>query len=72
MLSNWWLTSKSTRQLRYADVNALLGYYLGCIVRHQQLRKYISNERNSFEHLRTLLIKRAKLEKADKEVSHAA
>ena len=55
-----------TGHLEDKDVDALLGYYLGCIRRHAELRQYIKDKRKSFEHLRALL------DKLPRENPHAA
>jgi hypothetical protein len=48
-----------TKQLTYEDADALLDYYLGCILRHAELRDYINDDSKSFGYLKKLLVKRS-------------
>lgn len=47
-----------TGQLKPEDVDALLGYYLGCFRHHFALCAYITKEGNSFGNLKKLLDRR--------------
>jgi len=49
---------KDSRQLRDSEVEALFGYYLDCLNRHERIRKYINDTANGYEKLRALLKKR--------------
>ena len=46
---------ESSTQIQWGDVQAIFCYYLRCLKRHAVLLNYISNEANSYEHLKRLL-----------------
>jgi len=49
---------KTTKQLGNSEVEALFGYYLSCLNRHADVRKYILNLENGYEGLAKLIGKR--------------
>lgn len=49
---------KSSRQLKDSEIEALFGYYLDCLNRHDQVKVYISNPKNGYEGLAKLLATR--------------
>jgi hypothetical protein len=46
---------QSSKQLSYRDVQAMFGYYLGCLRRHKELVAYIYDKDKGFEYLRKIL-----------------
>jgi len=46
------------KEIRSADVNTLFEYYIECMLRHDDVVKYINDPKNGFEYLRKLLAKR--------------
>lgn len=46
---------KVSKQLSEQDVQALFGYYLGCLRRHQAIVEYIEKDENGFDYLRDFL-----------------
>jgi hypothetical protein len=46
---------KSSKQLKDSEIDALFGYYLDCLNRHDRVKKYISNPENGYEGLASLL-----------------
>jgi hypothetical protein len=48
---------RASKQLSEKDVQALFGYYIDCLKKHQATMAYISDSRNGFEHLRKLLVR---------------
>jgi uncharacterized protein YdiU (UPF0061 family) len=49
---------KTTKQLKDSEVEALFGYYLDCLNRHDRVKQYISNPENGYEGLAKLLAAR--------------
>ena len=49
---------KISRQLKDSEIEALFGYYLDCLNRHDRLKRYISNSDNGYEGLAKLLASR--------------
>ena len=47
---------KASRQLKDSEIEALFGYYLNCLKRHDRVKQYISNPENGYEGLAKLLI----------------
>ena len=46
---------KTSKQLKDSEINALFGYYLDCLNRHDRVKQYISNPENGYEGLTNLL-----------------
>ena len=46
---------KSSKQLKNSEIDALFGYYLDCLNRHDRVKQYISNPENGYEGLANLL-----------------
>jgi len=46
---------KSSKQLKDSEIDALFGYYLDCLNRHDRVKQYISNPENGYEGLANLL-----------------
>ena len=46
---------QSSKQLSYTDVQAMFGYYLGCLRRHKEVVEYIYNKDKGLEYLRKIL-----------------
>lgn len=46
---------RASRQLRDSEIEALFGYYLDCLNRHDRVKQYILNPENGFEGLAKLL-----------------
>jgi|SRR5690349_21328061 len=46
---------KTSKQLKDSEINALFGYYLDCLNRHDRVKQYISNPENGYEGLANLL-----------------
>lgn len=46
---------KTSRQLKDSEIDALFGYYLDCLKRHDRVKRYISNPDNGYEGLANLL-----------------
>ncbi len=46
---------KTSKQLKSSEIEALFGYYLDCLNRHDRVRQYISNPANGYEGLSKLL-----------------
>jgi hypothetical protein len=46
---------QASKQLSNKDVEALFGYYLGCLNRHSDVTQYIRDEKKGYEYLRKLL-----------------
>ena len=44
-----------SKQLRSSEIEALFGYYLDCLNRHDRVKQYISNPENGYEGLAKLL-----------------
>ena len=49
---------KSSKQLKDSEIEALFGYYLDCLNRHDRVRQYVSNPENGYEGLARLLMSR--------------
>ena len=49
---------KSSKQLKDSEIEALFGYYLDCLNRHDRVRQYVSNPENGYEGLAKLLTSR--------------
>ena len=49
---------KTSKQLKDSEIEALFGYYLDCLNRHDRVRQYISNPENGYEGLMSLLVSR--------------
>jgi len=49
---------KASRQLKDSEIEALFGYYLNCLKRHDRVKQYISNPENGYEGLAKLLVSR--------------
>jgi hypothetical protein len=49
---------KSSKQLKDSEIEALFGYYLDCLNRHDRVRRYISDPQNGYEGLANLLTSR--------------
>jgi len=49
---------KSSKQLKDSEIEALFGYYLDCLNRHDRVRHYVSNPENGYEGLAKLLTSR--------------
>lgn len=49
---------KSSKQLKDSEIEALFGYYLDCLNRHDRVKQYISNPENGYEGLIKLLTSR--------------
>jgi hypothetical protein len=47
---------QASRQLSDEDVQALFGYYIGCLKRHRATMAYISDRGKGFDYLRKLLV----------------
>jgi hypothetical protein len=45
----------TSKQLKDSEINALFGYYLDCLNRHDRVKRYISNPENGYEGLANLL-----------------
>ena len=50
---NW--KDRASRQLKDSEIEALFGYYLDCLNRHDRVKTYISNPENGYEGLAELL-----------------
>ncbi len=46
---------KKGNQLKDSEINALFGYYLDCLNRHDRVKQYIANPENGYEGLANLL-----------------
>ena len=46
---------KISKQLKNSEIEALFGYYLDCLNRHNLVKQYISNPENGYEGLAKLL-----------------
>lgn len=46
---------KTSKQLKDSEIDALFGYYLDCLKRHDRVKQYISNPENGYEGLANLL-----------------
>jgi hypothetical protein len=46
---------QTSRQLKDSEIEALFGYYLDCLNRHDSMRQYISSPGNGYEGLAKLL-----------------
>ena len=46
---------RSSKQLSEKDIEALFGYYLDCLRRHDEVAAYIRNREKGFEYLREIL-----------------
>ena len=46
---------KTSKQLKNSEIDALFGYYLDCLKRHDRVKQYISNPENGYEGLANLL-----------------
>lgn len=42
---------KTSKQLKSSEIEALFGYYLDCLNRHDRVKQYISNPANGYEGL---------------------
>jgi len=49
---------KLSKQLKDSEIEALFGYYLDCLNRHDRVKKYILNSQNGYEGLAKLLTSR--------------
>jgi hypothetical protein len=49
---------KATKQLGDSEVEDLFGYYLNCLNRHTDVRKYILDLKNGYEGLAKLIVER--------------
>ena len=49
---------KTSKQLKDSEIEALFGYYLDCLNRHDRVKQYISNPENGYEGLAKLLAAR--------------
>lgn len=49
---------KTSKQLKDAEIEALFGYYLDCLSRHDPVRQYIADAENGYEGLKGLLTSR--------------
>ena len=49
---------KTSNQLKDSEIEALFGYYLDCLNRHDRVKQYISNPENGYEGLSNLLTSR--------------
>jgi hypothetical protein len=49
---------KTSKQLKDSEIEALFGYYLDCLNRHDRVKQYISNPENGYEGLVNLLTSR--------------
>jgi len=49
---------KASRQLKDSEIEALFGYYLNCLKRHDRVKQYISNPENGYEGIAKLLVSR--------------
>ena len=49
---------KASNQLKDSEIEAIFGYYLDCLNRHDRVRQYISNPENGYEGLANLLTSR--------------
>ena len=49
---------KTSKQLKDSEIDALFGYYLDCLNRHDRVKQYISNSENGYEGLAKLLAAR--------------
>ena len=49
---------KSSKQLKDSEIEALFGYYLDCLNRHDRVKQYVSNPENGYEGLAKLLTSR--------------
>ena len=49
---------KASKQLKDSEIEALFGYYLDCLNRHDRVKQYISNPENGYEGLADLLTSR--------------
>jgi hypothetical protein len=49
---------KSSKQLKDSEIEALFGYYLDCLNRHDRVKQYVANPENGYEGLAKLLISR--------------
>lgn len=46
---------RKSKQLKDSEIEALFGYYLDCLDRHDRVKKYIANTANGYEGLADLL-----------------
>jgi hypothetical protein len=46
---------RKSQQLKDSEIEALFGYYLDCLIRHDRVKQYISNPENGYEGLANLL-----------------
>jgi len=49
---------KTSKQLNDSEIEALFGYYLNCLSKHDRVKQYISNPENGYEGLANLLAAR--------------
>lgn len=49
---------KTSKQLEDSEIEALFGYYLDCLNRHDRVQQYIVNAENGYEGLRNLITSR--------------
>ena len=49
---------KSSKQLKDSEIEALFGYYLDCLNRHDRVKQYVSNPENGYEGLTRLMASR--------------
>jgi hypothetical protein len=47
-----------SKQLKGSEIDALFGYYLDCLNRHDRVKRYIANPENGYEGLARLLASR--------------
>lgn len=48
----------TSKQLKNSEIEALFGYYLDCLNRHDRVKQYISNPENGYEGLSKILASR--------------
>lgn len=61
---------KTSKQLKDSEIEALFGYYLDCLNRHDRVKQYIENPANGYEGLAYLL--KARYERSFIPVRHSA
>jgi hypothetical protein len=49
---------KASKQLKNSEIEALFGYYLNWLNRHDRVKQYITNPENGYEGLAKLLVSR--------------
>lgn len=61
---------RKSKQLKDSEIEALFGYYLDCLDRHDRVKKYIANTANGYEGLADLL--KTRYERTSIPVRHSA